>query len=90
VTAEPPKSDEGKPSPVAETRSNEAKLESSTTPEGSSAQTSATELVSESADMSAAKPITGTETKTGANGEEEDASPRPFNFVRRWFVSRGS
>jgi len=88
VIAELSKSGETKPAPAAGTRSEDAK--SATAAEGSSAQPATTELVSESADTSAAKPITGIETKTGANGEEENVSPRPFNFVRRWFVSRGS
>lgn len=67
-----------------------AKPESVAPAKGSSIQAIPTELVAETTDTSAAKPITGTETKTGANGTEEDAGPRPFNFVRRWFVSRGS
>jgi len=76
--------------PRGEIPAHDAKPESVAIAKGSSIQAIPTELVAESTDTSAAKPITGTETKTGPNGTDEDASPRPFNFVRRWFVSRGS
>jgi 3-hydroxyisobutyrate dehydrogenase-like beta-hydroxyacid dehydrogenase len=83
---DPPKVSEIGPAPAGD----EAKPESAAKPGDSPAPLITTELVSESTDTSAAKPITAMETTAGANGTAaEEAGPRPMNFVRRWFVSRG-
>lgn len=85
VIAEQLKDAGHKPEPAAE-----AKPDAAAKQDTSPVQTITTELVSETTDTSAAKTITATEPDAASGGDAKDASPRPLNFVRRWFVSRGS